>query len=335
MKALDVYLVGGAVRDQLLGIKVTDRDYLVVGATPSDLKKLGFISVGKDFPVFLHPDTKEEYALARKEIKTGAGYKGFDFDYSKNITLEEDLYRRDFKINAMALKDDTLYDPYNGQEDLKNKILTHVSEHFIEDPLRLIRGARFKSVLGFEFAFETKKLLKEISASGELEILSKDRIFMEFKKVLKRGEIVTKDFLKTLDDLHALKYVFAGFDVEKLKISSHELNESEVFSKFLICCLDPDQYFIDFNVPNEYKKSFKALRSLNDVNLNDHDSVNQFLKLIRYDEKRLNSVLLSSSKEDFFILRDILEKINSLSFKGLDLSEINNQRLSVIRDFLS
>ncbi|HCM30481.1 MAG TPA: multifunctional CCA tRNA nucleotidyl transferase/2'3'-cyclic phosphodiesterase/2'nucleotidase/phosphatase, partial [Acinetobacter radioresistens] len=141
---MQVYLVGGAVRDHLLGHPYQEKDYVVVGATPEQLLAQGFMPVGKDFPVFLHPDTKDEYALARTERKSGQGYHGFEFHTDSSVTLEEDLIRRDLTINAMAMDEQgQVYDPYQGRQDLKNKVLRHVSDAFIEDPLRVLRVARF------------------------------------------------------------------------------------------------------------------------------------------------------------------------------------------------
>ena len=145
---MEVYLVGGAVRDELLGLPIKEKDWVVVGSTPEEMKKQGFKQVGKDFPVFIHPKTGEEYALARTERKSGHGYTGFEFNADPNVTLEEDLKRRDLTINAIAKKDDgTLIDPFNGQEDIKNKKLRYVSDAFSEDPLRVLRVARFKANL--------------------------------------------------------------------------------------------------------------------------------------------------------------------------------------------
>jgi tRNA nucleotidyltransferase (CCA-adding enzyme) len=193
LEALNCYLVGGAVRDKLLGHKVYDHDYVVVGATIEQMLALGFTQVGKDFPVFLHPTTKEEYALARTERKQGHGYTGFICDASIAVTLEEDLLRRDLTINAMAMpfndsaESTTIIDPYNGQVDLKNRVLRHVSLAFIEDPLRVLRVARFTARYhhyGFTIAEETLQLMTEISNSGELATLSGERIWQEMQRSL-------------------------------------------------------------------------------------------------------------------------------------------------------
>ena len=182
---MQTYLVGGAVRDKLLGLPVKDRDWVVVGATPEQMLELGYRPVGKDFPVFLHPDTKEEYALARTERKSGKGYKGFSFHTDPDVTLEEDLQRRDLSINAMAEDEaGNLIDPYNGSADIKEKQLRHVSPAFSEDPLRVLRVARFAATLGFKVAPETMALLRQMSSSGELGALVSERVWTETEKAL-------------------------------------------------------------------------------------------------------------------------------------------------------
>lgn len=185
---MQVYLVGGAVRDELLYLPVKDRDWVVVGATIQQMIKQGFKPVGKDFPVFLHPKTHEEYALARTERKQGRGYKGFKVVASPEVTLEEDLLRRDLTINAIA-KDNkgNLYDPYNGQQDLKNKLLRAVSEAFSEDPLRVLRTARFAARfahLGFSVEAKTLAKMQQLSNSGELGFLTAERVWIEVEKAL-------------------------------------------------------------------------------------------------------------------------------------------------------
>jgi len=183
------YIVGGAVRDRLLGIPVTDYDHVVVGASPQDLLDLGYTQVGKDFPVFLHPTSKQEYALARTERKAGRGYKGFTVHAAPDITLPEDLRRRDLTINAIA-EDSAgqLIDPYNGQTDIQTRILRHVSPAFSEDPLRILRLARFHAHLhhlGFQIAPATKALAKQLVASGELEEIAKERLWHETHKAMR------------------------------------------------------------------------------------------------------------------------------------------------------
>jgi tRNA nucleotidyltransferase (CCA-adding enzyme) len=180
------YLVGGAVRDSLLGRESRDRDYVVVGATQDQMLELGYQKVGADFPVFLHPQSGEEYALARNERKVGAGYNGFEVDFSPTVTLEEDLYRRDLTINSMAMETITnkIIDPYHGQEDLANKVLRHTSEAFAEDPVRVLRIARFAArYTDFTIDPSTIELMKRIVAD-EFTSLTAERVWMEFKKGL-------------------------------------------------------------------------------------------------------------------------------------------------------
>ena len=181
---MKVYLVGGAVRDKLLGIPVKEKDWVVVGSTPQEMRDKGYRQVGKDFPVFINPKTGEEYALARTERKSGHGYTGFEFDTNPNVTLEEDLARRDLTINAIAQDEDgTLIDPFNGQEDIKNKKLRHVSDAFSEDPLRVLRVARFKANLkNFEITKETLQKIEKVIISNEMKYLTGERIWLELIK---------------------------------------------------------------------------------------------------------------------------------------------------------
>ncbi|WP_137938936.1 multifunctional CCA addition/repair protein [Chitinivorax sp. B] len=182
---MQIYMVGGAVRDQLLGLPVKDRDYVVVGATPEQLLAKGFKPVGKDFPVFLHPDTHEEYALARTERKTAPGYTGFVFHTSPDVTLEQDLARRDLTINAIALDDQgRLIDPFNGVADLRANILRHVSDAFVEDPVRILRLARFAARFGFQVAPETLALMQDMVSAGEVDALVPERVWQELAKGL-------------------------------------------------------------------------------------------------------------------------------------------------------
>jgi tRNA nucleotidyltransferase (CCA-adding enzyme) len=180
-----VYLVGGAVRDELLGLPVKERDYVVVGATPEEMVRQGFRPVGKDFPVFLHPETQQEYALARTERKSGRGYKGFTVYAAPEVTLEEDLKRRDLTINAMAKAEDgTLIDFFNGKQDLQAGVLRHVSEAFAEDPVRILRVARFAARFGFIVHPSTMELMKGMVGSGEADYLVPERVWQEFARGL-------------------------------------------------------------------------------------------------------------------------------------------------------
>jgi tRNA nucleotidyltransferase (CCA-adding enzyme) len=182
---MKIYMVGGAVRDEMLGRPVADRDYVVVGATPEAMVAKGFRPVGRDFPVFLHPQTHEEYALARTERKSGRGYHGFRFHAAPEVTLEQDLSRRDVTINAMARDaQGLLIDPYGGERDLRTGVLRHVSPAFAEDPLRVLRVARFAARLGFAIAPETEALMRRLAGSGELETLTPERVWSELARAL-------------------------------------------------------------------------------------------------------------------------------------------------------
>ena len=186
---MKVYAVGGAVRDELLGLSVKDRDYVVVGGTPEEMVRLGYKPVGKDFPVFLHPQTREEYALARTERKVARGYKGFLIHAAPDVTLEQDLERRDLTINAMA-RDEAghLVDPFGGAADLERGLLRHVSPAFVEDPVRILRVARFAARFGFAVAPETMALMRSMVANGEADALVPERIWQEFSRGLMEGD---------------------------------------------------------------------------------------------------------------------------------------------------
>ncbi len=208
---MKTYLVGGSVRDQLLGLTTKDRDWVVVGSTPQEMLSQGYQPVGKDFPVFLHPQTHEEYALARTERKTAPGYTGFKVHAAPDVTLEQDLERRDLTINAIAqAKDGTLIDPFNGQHDLKNKILRHVSPAFIEDPVRVLRIARFAARFGFTVAAETKQLIQQMVMNKELDHLVPERVWQELNKALITDQ--PSLFFTTLRDTDALAILFPEVD---------------------------------------------------------------------------------------------------------------------------
>lgn len=211
---METYIVGGAVRDTLLGIDPKDRDYVVVGATPEEMEALGFKPVGSDFPVFLHPDTREEYALARTERKSGRGYKGFTVFASPDVTLEQDLQRRDLTINAMAMDENgKIFDPFNGQQDLDDGKLRHVSEAFAEDPVRILRVARFAARFasrGFHVAHETNRLMKQMVENGEVDYLVPERVWVELLGAL--GEAQPAQFFKVLRGCGALARIFPEID---------------------------------------------------------------------------------------------------------------------------
>jgi len=211
---MEVYLVGGAVRDEQLGLPVKERDWCVVGATPDELLSKGYRQVGKGFPVFLHPETNEEYALARTERKTGAGYHGFEFQTSPDVTLEADLSRRDLTINAMARDaDGNLIDPFDGMADLEHRVLRHISDAYSEDPVRILRTAKFKArfaELGFELAGETLDLMAQMVSDGEADALQADRVWQETEAALAGPN--PHLYFQVLRDCGALAVVFPELD---------------------------------------------------------------------------------------------------------------------------
>lgn len=258
-----IYIVGGAVRDKLLGLPLKDRDWVVVGATPEEMTNQGYRPVGSDFPVFLHPKTHEEYALARTERKSGRGYKGFTFHTSPDVTLEEDLIRRDLTINAMAMDyKGSITDPFNGQKDLNDRLLRHVSDAFLEDPLRVLRVARFQARfahLGFTVAPETLELMQGMSASGELDHLTAERVWQEFERALNTN--TPSQFLATLEKSHAY-YLLTPLDriqPQNLIIVDSPLLEAAEERFALLCFLADmspeaiETLALRLKIPNRFK----------------------------------------------------------------------------------
>lgn len=234
---MKVYVVGGAVRDELLGLPVQDRDFVVVGATPEEMVAAGYKPVGKDFPVFLHPKTHEEHALARTERKSGRGYKGFTVYSAPDVTLEDDLARRDLTINAMAkAPDGALIDPYHGKKDLEDGVLRHVSDAFAEDPVRILRGARFAARFGFRIADETMALMTAMVASGETGHLVPERVWQEFAKGLLEPqpalmfEALERCGLRAmlLPEIRQLPKTFSGSLAVRFAVLCWPLQETEV-----------------------------------------------------------------------------------------------------------
>ncbi|QKQ24271.1 polynucleotide adenylyltransferase [Candidatus Ruthia endofausta] len=253
---MKVYLVGGAVRDQLLGIadNNTEKDWIVVGSSSAEMLDLGYRQVGKDFPVFLHPGTQEEYALARLERKTSVGYKGFEFDTSNQVTLEQDLSRRDLTINAIAQEADELFDPFDGQDDLNNGILRHVSDAFNEDPVRALRVARFAArfkKFGFKVAHQTHQLMSQMVTSGEVDALTPERVFKELNKALSYE--TPSAFFKVLTACGAYQKVFPSLDNQ-----AHQ-NHSNSFE--FLDNLNTNKAHIKFSIwlKDEKRRNIKAL----------------------------------------------------------------------------
>ena len=330
-----IYKVGGAVRDKLMGLQPKDNDWLVVGASVLEMEKIGFQKVGKDFPVFLHSETKEEYALARKESKTGKGYKGFKFDFSADVTLEEDLKRRDLTINAIAEdQDGKLIDPYGGKKDIEAKILKNVSESFFEDPLRALRVARFYAQFeDFSIHPDTEDALQKISETKELKDLSKDRVWLETVKGLElnfeRFLYIIKKFsldMPWYDELNVIPSITSSNPnikwcqvseknnfrfAEKLLISNSIKRTLEIWSqisRFDITCSKEEKIsFFKLMSSQNYKKEisevlecFPQLDNYISKILNDYAAVNfEYL-----NDLSSNEIIDAKNKE----LKRIIEK---------------------------
>lgn len=361
---MKIYLVGGAVRDKLLNFPVFDRDWVVVGSSPEEMLAAGYQAVGHDFPVFIHPETGEEYALARTERKSGKGYTGFQYSAAKDVTLEEDLLRRDLTINAMAMDDHgQLFDPYNGQLDLENRTLRHVSPAFSEDPLRVLRVARFAARyhhLGFSIAPETMELMRTLSAGDELEYLTAERVWKEFERAL--TEPSPEVFLETLNQAGALTKVLPEL-AETLRpgvppqFTDICQNESATHLRF--ACL------ISLCQPIEVKsfcdrlRTSKAVKELADQCYSHHANLSQFdrlpadiklntllqLDLIRRPHRLkdlLSCVELLHEKSCNKHLQPVLQEIDKIQpkqlisegFQGSELgNEINRRRLEICQQY--
>lgn len=261
---MQIYLVGGAVRDQLLNLPVKERDWVVVGATETEMLAQGFVKVGKDFPVFLHPTTHEEYALARTERKSGKGYYGFDCYAAPDVTLEQDLLRRDLTINAMAQDEQGhIIDPYHGQDDIQQKLLRHISPAFSEDPVRILRVARFAArfaPLGFHVAESTNALMQQMVKHGEVDELVAERVWQEWQRSL--TEKMPAEFLLVLDKCDALKKLFPSLagNIDEIisTLSATATHTSDPIFRFVATMLDTDPatlnaLFERYRIPNEYR----------------------------------------------------------------------------------
>ena len=286
---MKIYEVGGAVRDALLYEEAKDKDWVVVGSSPEEMAANGFRPIGKDFPVFLHPETNEEYALARTEKKSGQGYHGFNFYFGKEVTLEEDLSRRDLTINAMARDDDgKIIDPFGGRKDLENKIFRHVSDAFSEDPLRAIRLARFhtyKHLSNFEIAEGTKKLISEIVDSGEIAKLSPNRIWTETERALSSSN--PNIYFKILLEYNLQKPYLDGLQSSFCDSSKNiqvRWAELQINNNFVLG--------EDLPIPNTFSNASKTLRMLSNIKLDSKE--NELLKALQEISFERNSVLIES-----------------------------------------
>ncbi len=344
---MKVYLVGGAVRDKLLGLKPKERDWVVVGSTYQEMKKKGFKQVGKDFPVFIHPKSGEEYALARTERKSGHGYTGFEFDTDSNVTLEEDLGRRDLTINAIAEDESgNLIDPFRGQEDIKNKKLRHVSNAFSEDPLRVLRLARFRVKLPeFSIVPETMDMVREIVNSGELTYLTGERIWLEMYKSDNINHFYNE--LCKLEVIEKIKGFRAkhGLIPDREHASTLESQSSKKIhqiSYFIYkMTVNEDQFCDELKIPNDYRDLAKLLRHC------ETDIKNYYPEKDRYDEllelvdkldirktERLRNffecILIDDDKKKFF--ESLIEKIKNFRLNDEDQKKPKDEIIEIIRN---
>ncbi|MBT3548957.1 MAG: hypothetical protein HOI56_02940 [Gammaproteobacteria bacterium] len=338
---MKIYLVGGAIRDQLLNIPVKDRDWVVVGSTPEEMRAKKFKQVGKDFPVFINPKTGEEYALARTERKSGHGYAGFEFDTNPNVTLEEDLSRRDLTINAIAQDEDgNLIDPFNGQDDIKNKKLRHVSDAFSEDPLRVLRVARFYAKFSGDFVVvpATVAKIKEIVESGELEHLTPERKWLEIYKAAEKDLGFFFNFLITHN---ARDRLFPEIQDEphsspNSPMCPEDATKIERISVALCNWIRNPELIESFcqnlKVPNEYKSLALLLSNCYEEYvgylpncIEEYDSLLSIIKKIDIRKKdRLNS-FMRCAYQDADRTPDM--KIHKIFFDNL-IKNINNFKLS-------
>lgn len=286
---MKIYLVGGAVRDKLMGMNPKDLDYVVVGSTPEEMKAKGFSQVGADFPVFL--DKKgDEYALARTERKTGTGYKGFDTSFDTSTTLKDDLSRRDLTINAMAQDLDTgeIIDPFGGRKDLKAKVIRHVSDAFAEDPLRVLRAARFAARYNFIVAPKTKELMSKLVKSGELSSLTSERVWKEASRAMM--EKYPHRFAEVMGEAGALEIVFGELGVVMDEayhvlrtLAQHNANERQ---RWMGAVLKADSSTIDAfiqknRVPNDVADAMRFAKKIEMTDFSSIDSIMQLLKNTR------------------------------------------------------
>lgn len=334
---MKIYLVGGAVRDRLLGLPHKDKDWVVVGATEKEMLSAGYLKINASFPVFLDPRTKEEYALARAEKKVAKGYHGFETSFSKDITLKDDLKRRDLTINSIAMdQDGSIIDPFNGQQDITNRVLRHTSEAFVEDPLRVIRLARFKAQLSyfnFSIACETKNLARDISKTDELSFLKKERLHIEFIKALTNPRI----FFETLDDLDSLEKVFPTVKnlltlipntsfFKNIKYTNLEINQ-----KITLCFLKTSKQHLErlkkeLLLTNKQFKTIIATINIKQI-LEDQIDAPYAFKLIKDANLLRDQTLFKDSLEIYKVYIDISKTKKSLrSYKSLErtIEAINN-----------
>lgn len=344
---MKVYLVGGSVRDRLLGYPHDEKDWVVIGATPEEMIQLGYRPVGKDFPVFLHPQTHEEYALARTERKTGKGYTQFVFHAAPDVTLEEDLKRRDLTINAMAMTDDgKIIDPFDGQTDLKNKLLRHVSEAFVEDPVRILRVGRFLAKfapLGFHVAPETLNLMQKMVENGEVDALVPDRVWQEMDRAL--GEKNPEKFFEVLDECGALVKLFHDLYIPE---SFKQANNAVRFAQLFLDSAQDDirkfcqrypvpVYYRDMAIlANQYQTKFMSDTLTPEITVDLLERLDAYRRPERFDD--LLAILIELPQAAYIkmaweVTQDVdIYSLQSEGYEGKDLGEaIHKARVEKIR----
>ena len=354
---MKVFLVGGAVRDSLLKMPFYEKDWVVVGATKEELIEKGYKQVGKDFPVFLHPETKEEYALARKERKTGSGHKAFSFEFDKNVSLEEDLERRDITINAIAQDNEgSFIDPFNGQEDLKNKIIRRVSDAFKEDPLRVLRVARFAAKLngrGFKIDEDTMIEIQKITDSGELTTLSRERIWMETHKALTTDN--PEVYFKLIEECGALSQICPVSQLNTSYLSKVIKTQTDPSTRWA-CLVASNALLKDinnsFNVPKEYKETSEicsliiAFKKLDFINAKDIIELADKTDIYRKEDRflraeKISNFCIDNNSNQNLNWNEIVKLINDIK-ASLELKEgkliaekLREDRLNAIQHYLS
>ena len=330
---MKIYKVGGAVRDHIMGIRPNDSDWVVVGSTPEEMESLGYKQVGTDFPVFLHPETNEAYALARTEKKTGKGYSGFSVKYEKNISLEEDLLRRDLTINSIAMSESgQIIDPYNGVKDIKNKILRHTSEAFYEDPLRALRLARFKTKFSdFSIHEETAEALLKILLSGEINYLTKERVVQEMKKGF---EI---DALKYLQNIMQLNLTSPWFD--NLSKLPETVSDKFEYAWCQISQLNGFNFAHRLLESNDLKKTLDVWQEMHSYSqkaeINDKIRFFQKITSPKYEKYFLN--LLPYFELTMESCKKVYEEIKTLDFSylaNLDPNLLYNEKTNRIKEIV-